>query len=48
MVTFGVEQLVADGAFGCGIVSGVIRRDGESYTVTDDGDEDLVGDVSAV
>ena len=30
METFGVEQLVADGAFGCGIASGVIRRDGES------------------
>ena len=30
METFGVEQLVADGSFGCGIASGVIRRDEES------------------
>ena len=30
METFGVELLVADGAFGCGVDSVIIRRDGES------------------
>ena len=38
METFRVEMSVTNDSFGCG----------ESSTVADDGNEDLIGDVSAV